>query len=254
MPFAALNSRNGIKFVFSCVTALALAACSGPRDADGVYDPFEVNNRAHHETNKQLDKNLVKPVSQAYGTAVPAPVRAGVSNFAENLALPGMVVNDLLQLRLGDAASNTTRFLVNSTIGLAGLLDPADDIGLYARDSDFGETLHVWGVNEGAYVELPILGPTTERDMAGKVVDFVISPTRAFLPDELRQANTAASVADAANSRYRFSDTVDSVLYDSADSYAQARLLYLQNRRFELGQAAGADAEYDDPYEDPYAQ
>ena len=254
MLFARNVSRQGKPFVLVVLAVLSLAACSGPRESTGVFDPFEVNNRAHHETNKQLDTHIVKPVSQAYGTAVPNPIRAGVSNFAENLALPGMVINDLLQLRIGDAASNTTRFLVNSTIGLAGVLDPASAGGLPARETDFGETLHVWGAKEGAYIELPILGPSTERDAVGKLVDFVISPTRALLPDELRTANSVAGVADAANSRYRFSGTVDSVLYDSADSYAQARLLYLQNRRFQLGQSAGEEIEYADPYDDPYAQ
>ncbi|KAJ56969.1 hypothetical protein ACMU_00315 [Actibacterium mucosum KCTC 23349] len=254
MLFANSISRIGAKTLIAVSALAALAACTGPRDSTGIFDPYETANREHHETNKQLDTHVAKPVANAYGEVVPNPIRTGVSNFAQNLALPGMVINDLLQLRIDDAASNTSRFLVNSTIGLAGVLDPADAMGVPVRESDFGETLHVWGAREGAYMELPVLGPSTERDAIGKVVDFVISPTRVLLPSDVRTAQTVTGVADAANSRYRFSGTIDGVLYESEDSYAQARLLYLQNRRFQLGQNAGEEIEYTDPYDDPYAE
>ncbi|WP_235823663.1 MlaA family lipoprotein [Actibacterium lipolyticum] len=218
-----------------------------------MRDPFEAQNRDVHEINRDLDKNIVRPVSQAYGTVVPEPVRRSVGNFSSNLDLPGFVLNDLLQLRLDDAVNNAGRFLFNSTIGLAGLFDPASTIGMYERDTDFGETLHKWGVGEGAYVELPLLGPSTERDTVGKVVDYLSNPTRAFVPVDVRNVDTVAGVADLLGDRYKFSDSVDSILYESADSYAQARLLYLQNRRYELGGVTG-EPEYLDVYEDPYAQ
>lgn len=99
-----------------------------------------------------------------------------------------------------------------------------------------------------------LLGPSTGRDTVGKVVDFALNPTRVILPQDVQDIATGAAVADVANTRYRFSNTIDSVLYDSADSYAQARLLYLQNRRFQLGQGTSQEAEYDDIYEDPYDQ
>jgi phospholipid-binding lipoprotein MlaA len=163
-----------------------------------------------------------------------------------------MVVNDLLQLKLEDAFVNSGRFLFNSTIGLAGIFDPASSIDLYARDTDSGETLHVWGVGEGAYLEVPVLGPSTERDLVGTVVDFAMNPTRVLATGDLSAANTAADIGAQVGDRYEYSDLVDEVLYESADSYAQARLLYLQNRRFELN--AGEEPEYLDPYEDLYAE
>ena len=125
---------------------------------------------------------LLKPASNAYGGGLPAPVRQGVGHFAGNLDLPRSVVNNVLQGRFPNAVHNTLRFVVNSTFGLAGLFDPATGIGLEARNTDFGETLHVWGVREGNYVELPFLGPSTERDTVGVGVDLFLNPLSYILP------------------------------------------------------------------------
>jgi len=123
------------------------------------------------------------------------------------------------------------------------------------KPTDFGETLHVWGAGEGAYVELPFLGPSTARDATGTLVDLVLNPIQLLLPPDEAMAATVTKLFSRLGDRDRFSATVESILYDSADSYAQARLLYLQNRRFGLGQAGaaeGADGAFIDPYEDPY--
>lgn len=234
------------------MVVLVLSGCAKTPVGAEFNDPYEANNRKIHEKNKEFDRSILRPVAQAYGTGVPAPVRRGVTNFASNLDLPGMVVNDLLQFQLDDAIVNTARFLFNSTIGIAGIFDPADSIGLFARDTDFGETLHVWGAGEGAFLEVPFLGPSTERDLVGTVVDIAMNPVRMIAPSEIRTANAAASVMGVVDTRYEYSDLVDSVLYESADSYAQERLFYLQSRRFELN--GERELEYEDPYEDPYAQ
>ena len=246
------NRTQTVKTLTLTASLAMLAACSTAPAGSEFNDPYEAHNREVHAGNKSLDTHVVRPVSQGYGTAVPEPVRKGVSNFADNLDLPRMVVNDLLQLKLEDAFVNSGRFLFNSTIGLAGVFDPASSIDLYARDTDFGETLHVWGVGEGAYLEVPVLGPSTERDLVGTVVDFAMNPTRVLATGDLSAANTAADIGAQVGDRYEYSDLVDEVLYESADSYAQARLLYLQNRRFELN--AGEEPEYLDPYEDLYAE
>lgn len=238
------------------VVLLALGACTAAPVAQGINDPAERQNREVHALNRAVDRGVLRPASQAYGAVVPGPIRTGVSNFAANLDQPRMVVNGLLQGRVEDAAANTFRFLVNSTFGFAGLLDPATDMGIFARDTDFGETLHVWGVGEGAYVELPLLGPSTGRDAVGTAVDFVLNPlAHAGLSDDARALRRGSAVGGALDSRHRFSATIDGVLYDSPDSYAQARLLYLQNRRFELGgagNATGLDDLYGDIDADPY--
>ena len=227
---------------------LAVSACSAPAPS-GIHDPLEGVNRGVHGFNTVVDKNVIRPLATGASKVVPEPVSRGVGNFADNIALPGMVVNDLLQLKVTDAIQNSTRFLVNTTVGLGGLLDVATPAGAPELTTDFGETLHVWGFGEGFYVELPVLGPSTSRDAVGEVVDYVMDPLKLVVPADRIWVKTAAKAYSKLDKRGRYSETVDSILYDSADGYAQARLLYLQNRRYELGQAA---AETD--FEDPYAQ
>ncbi len=240
--------------------ALALVAgCGAPAVTSGINDPHEARNREVHAFNKNIDRAFVRGGSGAYGEAVPRPVRGGITNFVGNADMPRLVLNDVLQGEAEDALHNTFRFLVNTTFGIGGLLDPASDMGLEARQTDFGETLHVWGAGEGAYLELPVLGPSTERDAFGRAVDFAVNPLNFALPRKERVAVLGLGVVDAFGGRASFGSTVDSVLYDSADSYAQARLLYLQNRRFQLGGPAAGPTGTEvagpggDPYLDPYA-
>ncbi|MGC9420617.1 MAG: MlaA family lipoprotein [Rhodovulum sp.] len=235
----------------ACLVLAALAGCAAPIPS-GINDPHEAQNRAVHRENVALDRSLVRPVATAYGRSVPGPIRAGLSNFSSNLSLPGAVINSLLQLRPGDAVQNTTRFLINSTIGIGGLLDPATPMGATEIETGFGETLHVWGVREGDYVELPILGPSTERDAVGRIVDLAFDPLGLVsLSSDGRYALASVKAAAGVDARYENGEVIDSILYESADSYAQARQIYLQNRRFQLGR--GATPDYFDPYEDPYA-
>jgi phospholipid-binding lipoprotein MlaA len=233
-----------------------LAACAPKPAPSGFNDPQEANNREIHDFNRAVDQTLVRPVSRAFGDGPPGPVMQGVSNFSRNLNAPGDVVNNLLQARPQFAVENTLRFVVNSTVGIGGLFDPASRIGLDGKTTDFGETLHVWGASEGNYVELPFIGPSTERDTVGSLVDIVLNPLRYVVPSPEDNILTAANIASRLGDRARYSETVDSVLYGSADSYAQARLLYLQSRRFELGQTSGdaGGEDFVDPYEDPYGE
>lgn len=233
------------------VAVLLLSACGSP-DAGGINDPFEPANRKVHAFNKGVDRALVGPASKGYGV-VPEPLKRAVGNVADTLDLPGDIANNLLQFRLFAAAENTLRLGVNLTFGLAGTLDVSSELGLQGKPTDFGETLHVWGVGEGPYLELPLIGPSTARDTVGMVVDVALDPLRAVLPEKEATAATVLKLLSRLGDRDRFSDTVDSLLYDSADSYAQARLLYLQNRRFQLGKAGAAAGDEDDGFIDPYA-
>lgn len=230
-----------------------LAGCGAAPSGDGINDPFEPTNRKIHAFNKGVDSALLGPASKGYGV-VPEPVKRAVGNVADTLDLPGDIANNLLQLRLVKAAENTLRLATNLTFGLGGTIDVASELGLPENPTDFGETLHVWGVGEGPYLEVPLSGPSTVRDTVGSVVDLALNPVRLALPEKEAMAATVLKVFSRLGDRDRFSNTVDSLLYDSADSYAQARLLYLQNRRFELGQAGGAAAgTSDDGFIDPYA-
>jgi phospholipid-binding lipoprotein MlaA len=232
------------------LAALTVAGCTPAPQGGGVNDPYEAMNRQIHEFNKDLDQALLRPAGQA-AAQLPVEIRQPIINFSDNAGLPGAVVNNLLQADIGGATTNTLRFLINSTVGVFGLLDPAGAIGVAEVDTDFGETLAVWGVPEGAYLELPGLGPSTERDAAGRLVDFLIDPLDGLARDleatDVARWSTPALVAEQVIERGLFGDTLDSILYESADSYAQTRLIYLQNRRFEVGEAAG------DAYVDPYA-
>jgi len=245
--------------IIAALASAGLSACGPAQVAYGTNDPLEDANRVSHGINKGLDTVLLRPVSIAYGTVVPEPVIRGIGNFASNASLPGSIVNDVLQANIDDAANNFARLVVNSTLGIAGLVDVASTMDLPARDSDFGETLHTWGVSEGAYVELPVIGPSTGRDTVGTIVDFFLDPVPDVLTRSGNRVVTGAVWASRAGERYRFRDTIDSVLYDSADSYEQLRLNYLDSRRYDLGGGGAFDGDssewLDDPYDfDPYEE
>lgn len=229
--------------------ALTAAGCAAPPPGGGINDPYEGVNRSVHGFNRGVDRAVFRPASNAYGAGVPGPVRQGVSNFAENVSTPSYVLNDILQGRIGDAGHNGFRFALNTTLGLGGLFDPAgSSFGLPARESDFGQTLYVWGVRQGAYLELPLVGPSTEREAVGTVVDIATNPLRLAVPADAQPALAAARVASGLDHRYVLRATIDQILYESADSYAQARSIYLQNRQFELGE--GETEAYFNPYDD----
>lgn len=240
-----------VRLLCVLVSAAFLGACAAPQVGTQIDDPFEVANRATHAENLVLDQQFVRPLSNAYGTSVPGPVQKGIAHAADNLSTPSDVLNNLLQVRPGQAAQNTARFLVNSTVGVLGLFDVASAIGIPEAPTDFGETLYYWRVPEGSYAVLPLVGPSTSRHAAGRFVDLALNPIRGALPAPESTVGTVFGVADAFGTRYRNAELIDSVLYESADSYAQARLLYLQNRRFQL-RGSEVDADYFDPYEDSH--
>lgn len=135
------------------VLVFFLASCaSAPVPADYIYDPFEETNRQIHKFNKAVDTMALAPAAAAYGAIVPEEVRDAVDNSANNLALPGQVVNHVLQGQIPNALQTTARFALNSTLGIAGLFDPASNLGLFEVPTDFGATLEVYGVAEGPYL------------------------------------------------------------------------------------------------------
>ena len=252
--------RQKIAVIPRAVMALVfiglVSACASPGPGHAPqepFDPYETQNRKFHDFNRSLDKAIIRPAGRGYSSFLPDDIETVIGRFAFNLSLPGAIVNNFLQGNGRGATADTYRFLVNSTVGLGGFFDPATEMGLpEATDADFGQTLYVWGVREGAYIELPVLGPATERATAGKVVDLFTNPLSYALDSPENYYGTAASVSSRLSDRGRYSDTIDSILYESADSYAQARSLYLQNRRFKLGGDTGDSGAYLDPYDDPY--
>ncbi|MDZ7711479.1 MAG: VacJ family lipoprotein [Roseovarius sp.] len=233
------------------LTAVMLVAGCATQDAAAtrdVFDPYEGENRNMHEFNRGLDRVLVRPVSKGYTSVVPDDIETGVVRLAENLSLPADIVNNLLQLNMRGAIQDTARLVVNTTVGLGGVFDPASEMGMAApTNTDFGQTLHVWGVREGAYIELPVLGPSTTRRTFGHFFDLFTNPLTYVFDSPENLIGTAAGVASGLSRRERFSETINQILYESEDSYALSRSIYLQNRRFQLGGTAGEG--YTDPYE-----
>lgn len=233
---------------FAFIATISLAGCSDPDPELGYLDPYENANRQMHKFNKNVDKALIKPASQAYGAVFNDRDDKIIDNFVDNIGLPGRAVNYLLQGRIDSFLETSTRFLFNTTIGLGGIFDPSTNFGLPNRETDFGETLAVWGVKEGVYIELPFFGGRTERDAAGLIVDFVLDPLNAVIPIKERQRIRAVRGVEIIGDRHILGDVVDS-LYESDDSYAAARQVLLQNRRFQLqGEIATSDLE--DPFAD----
>lgn len=279
VPTASSTPLHALRSAALWAGIAALAAC-GPAPlppGDTVADSQEAQNRATHRFNLALDRTLVGPTADAYGDAIPRPVRRGVANFASNLSQPGYVLNNLLQVRIGNAAQNTLRFAINTTLGIGGLFDPATALGVPAEETDFGETMHVYGLGEGDYHVLPVFGPSTTRDSVGMVVDFALNPLRHMAEPPHSTFLSGTRVLSRFGDRHDYAGTIDDILYDSSDSYLQMRSLYLQNRRYELGggsevvyaapgdatgdatgtSEAGADirsAPYADPYLDPYSR
>ncbi|MCB1396987.1 MAG: VacJ family lipoprotein [Rhodobacter sp.] len=235
--------RIGKVSLIALVIVASVAGCARAPAPSDANDPYETVNREWFETNLALSGGTERATPPR-----PSPVRRMVSNFGGNLGLPSTILNDLLQIRPDRAVENTLRFVVNTTVGLGGLFDPAGRVGLHGRRTDFGETLHRWGMGEGAYLVLPVWGPSTERDALGLAVDMVIDPLRFALPsgdyDWTLAARGAARFADAAE----YADIIDANVINTTEPYLQARLLYLQTRRYHLG--IQAEDDIIDPYAD----
>ncbi|MXU64874.1 MlaA family lipoprotein [Oceanomicrobium pacificus] len=228
---------------------LGLAGCAAnPDPTSTVFDPFEEQNRATHNANVSLDRNVVRPFSKGYVTYVPEIFRIFLRNVITNLEQPAIAVNHVLQGEFEDAGHTVARFSFNTVLGLGGLLDPATDFQFEERRTGFGETLEDFGVNEGPYVVLPFLGPSTEREALGRFVDFFSNPYTSIVPTTVSNYIIVGTGLTLVEDRQTFGSTIDSVFYDSEDSYIAARTAYLQFLR------ARAEGETTiENLEDPYA-
>ena len=202
-------------------------------DADDEYadsDPIEPINRAIFKFNQVVDGVALKPVSQIYRGVVPQWGRDRVSNFLYNVSEPVTVVNSVFQGDPENAFTSVWRFIINTTFGVLGTFDAATEIGLKPRKEDFGQTLAVWGVGEGPYIVLPIIGPSSGRDTVGLGVDYATNPINwgRYTDSEER---VALYVAKAIDTRTSILDITDDIERTSLDPYASYRSLYLQKRR-----------------------
>jgi phospholipid-binding lipoprotein MlaA len=214
---------------------LLLAGCASVDDPSGANDPYESWNRQVFDFNQQVDKAFIKPVAQAYVAAVPDPAREGVHNFLVNLNLPVTFANDVLQGEIERSTETVARFTVNSTLGIAGLVDVATDMGIPFHTEDFGQTLAVWGVQEGSYLVLPIVGPDPPRDIAGQIGDVFLDPWTYY--PHIRDKfwwSVGRGVLSGIDLRSRNLESLDAIERQSIDFYASIRSLYRQNRNNEI--------------------
>jgi phospholipid-binding lipoprotein MlaA len=209
------------------LTGCASIPGGGPPDP---RDRFERFNRGVYKFNDALDRGFARPAARAYVKVTPRPVRTGVSNFMANLSSPVTIVNQLLQGKVRAFGTDTTRLVVNTTLGIGGLFDPATKMGLQAGNEDFGQTLGRWGLTSGPYLMLPVLGPSSIRDGAGRVADHFAEP-RTYIEDDVTRYSLTA--LDLLDTRARLLDT-DAVLQRSFDPYAFVRNAYLQRRQFQV--------------------
>ena len=195
-------------------------------------DPLEPINRSFFRTHRLLDQVIIRPVSKVYSGIVPDEGRDIVSNILDNLAAPVSFVNSILQGDAENTFATFWRFTINSTLGLAGAFDFAENaVGLKAREADFGQTLAYYGVNSGAYLFLPVFGPTTVRDGVGRGVDTLFRPVTWAEDDAWR---VAEGVAGGIDFRARNMKAIDDLYNNSIDPYAAFRSAYLQRRAAEI--------------------
>lgn len=221
------TSMKGINQSILFIAVLGLSACANKPPHEEVADPLEPVNRVVDNFNDKVDRAVLKPTAQVYEKVVPALARTSVTNFFNNLGEPLVIVNQLLQGKGRAGLSDTGRLLVNSTIGVLGLFDPATQMGLTGHNEDFGQTFGSWGIGEGWYLVLPILGPSTVRDSLGLIGDYQLDPLAQH--DEVRERNalgglrvveTRAGLLSA--SKVRDTAALDAYLF-TREAYRQLR-------------------------------
>ncbi|OGI43806.1 MAG: hypothetical protein A2150_05415 [Candidatus Muproteobacteria bacterium RBG_16_64_11] len=223
------TSRHYVLFALACLSLVGACATNGAPAEVGNNDPIEPLNRAVFSFNKHFDKYILKPVARGYDAGVPATVKLSVTNFFGNLVQPVVIVNDVLQGKFQQSGQDAARFAINTTMGVGGLFDAAQDFGLPINNEDFGQTLGVWGVADGPYLVLPILGPSSVRDGLGWVADQFMYPLN-YHDD--RGVIFGGRSLDIVDTRARFLPS-DKVLKQAAgdDEYLFVREAYRQRRR-----------------------
>ncbi|MBH1662598.1 VacJ family lipoprotein [Stenotrophomonas maltophilia] len=208
----------------------ALYGGAGNTGSMAAYDPWEPFNRKVHTFNNAVDRGIARPLATAYTHVVPRFARTGVSNFFSNLRAPVTITNQLLQGRGADAWDTLGRFLMNSTLGIGGLFDPASKAMVPNRKEDFGQTLGAWGWRRSRYVELPFFGPRTVRDVFGLAGDIPLSPIRNIEEDKVRIGLQGLQLVDTRAQLLAVDDLRDSAV----DEYALVRDAWLQRRNYQI--------------------
>jgi phospholipid-binding lipoprotein MlaA len=235
------------------VAGLAAAPADVAADTTPV-DPWERQNRKFFAVNEKLDARVIRPTALGYEKKTPGPLRRGIRNFLSNLSEPVVFANDVLQFRFNRAGTAATRFVTNSTVGLGGLFDVAGQSGIEHHANGFGTTLGRYHVPAGPYVYLPVVGPSTVRDLAGAGVDGLMDPFSWGRFANHFAVDGTKTVVDGLDTRARADGDLQALTDTAADPYATLRSAYLQSRQAEIeGELGGKLRDlpaFDDPAED----
>jgi phospholipid-binding lipoprotein MlaA len=223
----------------ACLLALGGCATTG----DSGDDPLEPANRAFHAFNDALDDNFLAPIADGYKAITPEPMRQGITNFFDNAAYPNVILNDFLQGKFLQGLEDVMRLVFNSSLGLGGFIDIATGLGLPAHDEDFGQTLGYWGMTEGAYLELPLLGPNSVRDVPDVPVSYFVSLMNFLNSSTLSFPLAALKIV---NSRANLSSAIALRDKTALDPYVFTREAYRQRRRFLIYDGDPPDDAFDD--------
>ena len=229
--------KTSVPVMSALALSLMLGACSTPSpESLAQHDPWEKTNRDVFDFDVKLDRNVARPIAKGYRAAVPEPVRDGIHNAITNLNSPVILANDVLQGD-GDKAANTFgRIMINSTVGLGGLIDVASKLGIPYHENDFGITMGKGGAAEGSYLVLPFAGPMPPRDLVGTGVDIAFDPltwTKFHGSDTWLVVRFGIGTLDAETSRI---DAVETIERSSIDFYATTRNLYRQSRNAKINE------------------
>lgn len=232
---------------FTALTAMLLTSCSGTNTDSPIYDPFEKYNRHSLKMNDALDKAVLLPIAKGYRAVTPEAGRMVIRNFLRNLNSPVIIGNELLQGDLKGAHDASIRMVVNTLAGFGGILDLASDGGFEYQPEDFGQTLATWGVGDGLYIMIPLLGPSTLRDTAGRFVDSYADPLRTYLfnieEGHLQYSRTGMEVLSG---REELIEVIDDLRKNSFDYYAAVRSAYYQRRQAQIHESGGEMMEIPD--------
>ncbi|MDB5865597.1 MAG: hypothetical protein JWO70_3403 [Betaproteobacteria bacterium] len=249
--------RSGLRLLLTViVVCIASAGCAGVPRAGGEAndDPLEPLNRKIFYANRVLDGVLIRPAAEAYRSVVPYFVQDRFRNVLDNLAELRILANNLLQRRWSAAGTTFSRFVLNSTAGVAGLFDIATSEGLPRQSGDFGQTLHGWGLGEGIYLVLPLFGPSNVRDAIGLGVDLYSTAPGPYLPHSSSDAVNAVRIADGVDQRSRNIEGLDVIEQGSLDFYSQLKSIVRQRRQVTLREVRPVkDDPANDDLRDPLA-
>lgn len=213
------------------LSALFVAGCASAPGRTTNADPYEGFNRGVYKFNDTLDRAALKPLAKGYRKVTPGFVRTGIGNVLSNLEYPGTFVNQFLQGKWALGFRDTGRFLINSTLGVAGIFDVATPLGLEKNDEDFGQTLAFWGVSSGPFVNLPLLGPSTMRDAPARAFDWLTNPLQyTDIPWEAEWGQRVIGVVHQRSELLPLDDT----LQRTYDPYAFIRDAWIQQREFNV--------------------